>query len=73
MSGSGISGIKGHDDTVNSAESVRQGLVTSTTAQATVNSAEITYFRAVAKSALKNGVSTAASMSALRNLGVTGI
>lgn len=72
MSGPGTSSVKAHDDVVTAAESARQGTVTASTAQATVNTAEITYFRAVVKSALKNNVSPAAAMSALRELGVTG-
>ena len=69
---SGNTGIKGCDDLINVAESSRQSGITATTAQSTVISTEIAFHRAVVKAALKNGVSPAASMSALKELGVTG-
>ena len=67
------SGIKAHDDVVNAAEAARQSSITPATAQATVISADVLFYRAVVKSALKNGVSTSAAMSALKSLGVTGL
>jgi hypothetical protein len=71
----GYSGVKAHDDVVNAADLVRQNAVaaaTGATAQATIRSAEITYYRAVALSAIKNNVSPAAAMQALHELGVQG-
>jgi hypothetical protein len=67
------SGKKAHDDTVIAAEGVRQTAITPTTPQATVNAAEIAFYRTVAKSALANGVSPSAAIRALQNLGQTGI
>jgi hypothetical protein len=69
----GNSGIKAHDDVVNAAEGVRQTAVAAASSQAAVKSAEVTYYRAVAKSALKNGCGVEAAMSALKSLGQTGI
>jgi hypothetical protein len=74
MSSNGTNGInRAFDTAVIAAEGVRQGLITPTTAQATVNSIEISYYRAVAKAAIADGCSPSAAMSALRSLGVTGI
>ena len=65
-------GIKGHDDIVAKAEGVRQS-VAAGSSQATYISADVVFHRAVVKSALANGVSPAASMQALKSLGVTGL
>jgi len=65
-------GIKAHDDAVLRAENARQFSTAAATTQAAVISADVTYHRAIVKSALANGVSPAASMLALRGLGVTG-
>ena len=69
----GNSGIKAHDDVVNAAEGVRQAALVGTPTQTAVKNAEIIFYRAVAKSALKNGCGVEAAMSALKSLGVTGI
>jgi hypothetical protein len=66
-------GIKAHDDVVNAAEAARQSLITPTTPQATVISADVAFYRSVVRSALKNGVSPSAAMQALKGLGVTGL
>jgi hypothetical protein len=65
-------GIKSHDDAVLRAENTRQAVTAAASTQAAVISADVTFHRAVVKSALANGVSPAASMSALKHLGVTG-
>jgi glutamate-1-semialdehyde aminotransferase len=69
----GNSGIKAHDDVVNAAEAVRQAALVGTPTQTAVKNAEIVFYRAVAKSALKNNCGVEAAMSALKSLGVTGI
>jgi hypothetical protein len=68
-----LSGIKGHDDTVLRAENARQVVAVAGATQAAVMSADVTFHRAVVKSALANGVSPAASMQALKELGQTGL
>lgn len=68
---SSLTGNKTHDDAVSKGEGVRQS-VASGSSQATYISADVLYYRAVAKSALANGVSASAAMSALKELGVTG-
>jgi hypothetical protein len=65
-------GIKAHDDAVLRAENARQAATAIASTQAAVISADVTYHRAVVKSALANGVSPSASMLALKGLGVTG-
>lgn len=67
-----LTGNKAHDDTVAKAEGVRQSVAVGSS-QATYISADVTFYRAVAKSALANGVSPSAAMSALKALGQTGI
>jgi hypothetical protein len=67
-----LTGVKAHDDTVAKAELVRQSVAPGSS-QATYTSADVTFFRAVARSALANGVSPSAAMSALKALGQTGI
>jgi hypothetical protein len=67
-----LTGIKAHDDVVNAAEGARQTAVAAASNQAGVKSAEVTYYRAVVKSALKNGCGVQPAMQALRELGVTG-
>jgi hypothetical protein len=65
-------GIKVHDDGVLRAENTRQVSTAAATTQAAVISADVVFHRAVVKSALANGVSPAASMQALKHLGVSG-
>ena len=67
-----ITGVKVHDDAVLRAENARQVSTAAASTQAAVISADVTYHRAVVKSALANGISPAASMLALRHLGFTG-
>jgi hypothetical protein len=72
MSSSTTNGInRAYDSAALAAEGVRQVAVVGAS-QATVISAEITYYRALVKAALANGVSPAGAMVALRGLGVTG-
>jgi hypothetical protein len=74
MSSNGTNGInRAFDTAAIAAEGVRQAGITPTTAQATVNSVEITYYRAVAKAAIADGCSPSGAMAALKSLGVTGI
>jgi hypothetical protein len=74
MSSNGTNGInRAFDTAAIAAERVRQSGITPTTAQATVNSVEITYYRAVAKAAIADGCSPSAAMAALKSLGVTGL
>jgi hypothetical protein len=73
MSSNGTNGInRAFDTAAIAAEGVRQAGITPTTAQATVNSVETIYYRAILKAALANGCSAAAAMAALKSLGVTG-
>jgi hypothetical protein len=65
-------GIKTVDDSIARLENTRQSAITPTTAQATVIAADIAYHRGFVALALKNGVSPAGSMAALRELGVGG-
>jgi hypothetical protein len=68
-----LTGVKAHDDVVVAAEATRQTAVAAATTQAAVNTATTVFHRAVAASAIKNGLSPAASMTALHDLcGVTG-
>jgi hypothetical protein len=67
-----ITGVKVHDDLVLRAENTRQSSTAAATTQAAVISADVIFHRAVVKSALANGISPAASMLALRHLGVGG-
>jgi hypothetical protein len=68
----GYSGDKIHDDATARAENTRQTAVAAATTQAAIITAEVSFHRAVVKSALSRGISPSASMSALRELGVTG-
>jgi hypothetical protein len=68
----GNSGVRAHDQAQNATEGVRQTAVAAASSQSAVKTAEITFHRAVVKSALANGVSPSASMQALHELGVTG-
>ena len=65
-------GIKIHDDAILKAEGIRQAATAAASTQAAVISVDIQFHRAAVKSALANGVSPAASMQALKELGVTG-
>lgn len=69
----GNSGIKAHDDVVNAAEAVRQAALVGTPTQTAVKNAEVIFYRAVARSAIKNGCGIEPAMTALRGLGVTGL
>lgn len=63
-------GKQGHDDTVNVAESARQSAVlTTTTPKSTVVSADATFHRAAAKSAIANGCGAVPFLTALRENG----
>jgi hypothetical protein len=64
--------IKTVDDAVQRLENTRQAAITPTTAQPTVIAADVAYHRGYVALALKNGVSPAGPMAALRELGVTG-
>jgi hypothetical protein len=66
-------GIKAHDDAVARAENARQVSSAAATTQAAVTSSDVIFHRAVVRSAVANGVSPAASMQALKELGVTGL
>jgi hypothetical protein len=65
----GNSGNKTHDATVNAAEVTRQNAVVPTASRATVISAETTFYRTAAKSALANSCGVAQFLTALRELG----
>jgi hypothetical protein len=67
------SGNKSHDDTVNTAEGVRQIAVAAAATQAAVNSAEVTFYRAALASAKANGIGIEPFVSALRSLGTGGV
>ena len=67
-----ITGVKVHDDLVLRAENARQVSTAAATTQAAVVSSDIIFHRAFVASAIKNGISPAASMLALKHLGVTG-
>jgi hypothetical protein len=49
-------GVKGHDDTCQTAEMTRQVAVKAAANQAAVTAAEITFYKAVHDSALANGL-----------------
>jgi hypothetical protein len=63
---------RAYDSAVLAAELVRQNALAGTPTQAAVNTATIVYHRALVKAAIANGVSPAASMQALKELGQTG-
>jgi hypothetical protein len=67
-------GIKSHDDFCNSQEGIRQTSVMNAANQAAVTSAEITFYKAVAKSCRDNanGAGLGVAQQALRALGITG-
>jgi hypothetical protein len=71
--GVGYSGVGAHDTNVAAAELTRQNAVAAATTQSALTTANINYHRAIATSALANGVSPSVSMSALKALGVTGL
>jgi hypothetical protein len=70
--GSPLVGIKTVDDSIARLENTRQSAITPTTAQATVIAADVAYHRGFVALALKNGVSPAGSMVALKGLNGTG-
>jgi hypothetical protein len=70
--GSPLIGIKVVDDSIARLENTRQNATTPTTAQPTVIAADAAFHRGYVALALKNGVSPAGSMAALRELGFTG-
>jgi len=67
-------GIKAHDDVCNAQEGIRQTAVMNAANQAAVTAAEITFYKAVAKSCRDNaaGAGLGVAQQALRALGVTG-
>jgi hypothetical protein len=68
----GLTGNKTHDSTVLAAEAVRQGVVNvAGTSQATMNSATVTYYRAVLASKITNSLDPGNELIALKNLGAT--
>jgi hypothetical protein len=69
----GNSGVKNHDDSVNSAEMTRQIAVAAAAGNAaTIRNAEIVFHRVVVKSALANGCGVQPALQALRELGTGG-
>jgi hypothetical protein len=63
-----------HNLAVQQAEGVRQvAVATAGGNRATINSAEVTFYRTIGRSALASGVSPSNAMAALRELGVTGL
>jgi hypothetical protein len=63
-----------HNIVVQQAEGVRQSAVAAASGnRATINSADVTFYRTICRSALTSGVSPASAMQALRELGVTGL
>ena len=66
------SGIKAVDDATARLENTRQSAITPSTTQAAAIAADIAWHRGFAKLAIANGVSPAASMQALKHLGVAG-
>jgi hypothetical protein len=73
MSSNSTNGLsRAYDSAVIAAEGVRQTAVAAASSQAAVINAEITFYRAVVKAAIANGVSPSGAMVALRGLGVTG-
>jgi len=63
-------GKAAHDAVVNAAEAVRQTAVVPGASQATVNAAEIAFYRTCLASAKANGVGTECFTTALKSLGV---
>ena len=72
MGGSSHSGNPTLDAAINLAESVRQGAITTGTAQSAANAAEIIYWRAVIVAQKANGFSSYNAMRALQALGTGG-
>lgn len=67
----GKTGKKNHDDAVDSAESSRQSATRAPgVSQATVRTAEVTFYRAAVASAKANGVDSGGFIHALWSLGV---
>jgi hypothetical protein len=63
-----------HNLAVQQAKGVRQVAVAAAAGnRATINTAEVTFYRTVCRSALATGISPAAAMAALRELGVSGL
>jgi hypothetical protein len=62
---------RAYDSAVLAAELIRSNAIIGAS-QAAVNTATIVYMRSLVKAALANGVSPAAAMSALKELGQTG-
>jgi hypothetical protein len=63
-----LTGVKAHDDVVIAAEATRQSAVAAATTQAAVNTATTVFLRTVAASQIKDGLTPAASMTALHDL-----
>ena len=62
-----------HNNTQNQAEGVRQAAIAPGATLATINAAEVAFYRSVVRSALANGIGVSSAMTALRGLGVTGL
>jgi hypothetical protein len=65
-------GIKTVDDAITRLENTRQAAIAAATTQAAAISAEVAYHRGFVKLAISNGVSPAASMSALHEISGVG-
>jgi hypothetical protein len=68
-----ITGIKTLDDAAQRLENTRQTAVAAASTQAAAIAADLAYHRGFVKLAIANGVSPAGSMSAIRELGYSGI
>ncbi len=69
--GLGKTGKKNHDDAIDHAEANRQSATRAAgVSQATVRTAEVTFYRAALASARTNGVDQGGIIHALRTLGV---
>jgi hypothetical protein len=64
-------GVKAHDATVIAAENTRQNAFAVSTTQAQLNTATVTYYRAVLASKIANNLDVSNELIALKNLGVT--
>jgi hypothetical protein len=64
---------KAHNDAQNLAEGMRQAAIVPGASFLTIRNVEIAFYRAVARSALANGVQPSSAMVALKGLGVTGL
>ena len=60
-----------HDSTMLAAESTRQSAVAAAASQATVNTAQIVFYRACLASKITNGLDAGNELIALKNLGAS--